>query len=784
MASPFIPPLDQNPSSPSSKQRRRNAALSCAECRRLKLRCSRIFPCASCVKKGCAAICPKGSLTTGKGNRFILANTEVLHDKIGILSNRVRQLEDSLAEAYSMYNSERHPLLSDELLQIKRPLERESRNELPSPPEAETAEAIDAVGSLSISDTGRTNFYGQTANSYYLLQNEVGSEEEDDITSPASVELPMPNSMPWRSYAFPFASNVAGHIEDIRAMLLNSLPDNNTVRRQIDIYWRHGSWMYTPIEQNDFYSSIYGRVFDPEAGSDYDRIQSHRIAVVYMMLAIGALLDLDAPAHSYDANHYYQLGRAALSVDSVFEEQSIPAIQALLLMSHYMFLSDIDGPRWALMGLVVKLAHSCGLHRDSGRWGLDPEETSRRRSLFWEIYTYDSWQSLTYGRPPSFSNGEMEMGFQLWKYRFSAQCMSVVHDQVFGARTPNYKVLQQLDRKVRDFYTPPSLQVPGFGGPMADVDSVPVFLTLQRYIGFAIREMTLFYMHRGFFARAIEDSPDDPSKLFSQQPALTERMWFLFTHVFSCAIVLGSIPIKCPRMALARSALSHLDSALRLFEDVGHNPRSIKVLPVLQKQKERAVAAMTELQLTKDSQSPRMTPDYDGDVKREDEELATLGGKTRLVPRKAPSSNASSPTTASISPRSSPAVSNILPALSYASHPHLSTPPQINALPLIHSAPGPSRGYNYTQYWQQQQTTEYPYNGMQGGASTSYMPASPGSMGFDYAASLRAESYLSGHAPAMPSQHHSQPMQVNSDYSPGTDPSMAWHDLVAQFNHV
>jgi len=166
MASPFIAPQDPNQNSPSSKQRRRNNALSCAECRRLKLRCSRVFPCASCVKKGCAAICPKGSLTTGKGNRFILANTEVLHDKIGVLSNRVRQLEDALADTYAVYNNERHPLLSDELLQIKRPLERESRNEMPSPPEAETAEAIDAVGSLSISDNGRTNFYGQTANSY------------------------------------------------------------------------------------------------------------------------------------------------------------------------------------------------------------------------------------------------------------------------------------------------------------------------------------------------------------------------------------------------------------------------------------------------------------------------------------------------------------------------------------------------------------------------------------------------------------------------------------------
>jgi len=68
--------------------------------------------------------------------------------------------------------------------------------------------------------------------------------------------------------------------------------------------------------------------------------------------------------------------------------------------------------------------------------------------------------------------------------------MSVVHDQVFGARTPNYRVLQQLDRKVREFYTPPSLQVPGFGGPMTDVEGVPVFLTLQRYVGYAIREMS------------------------------------------------------------------------------------------------------------------------------------------------------------------------------------------------------------------------------------------------------------------------------------------------------
>jgi hypothetical protein len=66
-------------------------------------------------------------------------------------------------------------------------------------------------------------------------------------------------------------------------------------------------------------------------------------------------------------------------------------------------------------------------------------------------------------------------------------------------------------------------------------------------------------MHRGFFARALEESREDPlsnkfspsvlaahnsacsfiglvQSLFSQHPRLTERLWFFFTHVFSCAV--------------------------------------------------------------------------------------------------------------------------------------------------------------------------------------------------------------------------------------------------------
>lgn len=79
-----------------------------------------------------------------------------------------------------------------------------------------------------------------------------------------------------------------------------------------------------------------------------------------------------------------------------------------------------------------------------------------------------------------------------WKHSFVSQCLSVVHDQAFGARPPSYKTLQELDKKVRSYYVPPSLQVPGFGGTKVgpDIDQPTTELTMQRYIAFAIKEIS------------------------------------------------------------------------------------------------------------------------------------------------------------------------------------------------------------------------------------------------------------------------------------------------------
>jgi hypothetical protein len=173
---------------------------------RLKLRCDRAIPCSSCVKRGCGPICPdvgysshsthlpshyltfRAPLRLAKEigivcshiflasgpqllHSFVLASTQELHEKISELATRVRELEDALRSSHSHLTSEQHPLLTEELLKIKAPLQRDISHTKPPgsvviKEEEANPDIVDSFGSLSISLTGRAKYFGQTANSW------------------------------------------------------------------------------------------------------------------------------------------------------------------------------------------------------------------------------------------------------------------------------------------------------------------------------------------------------------------------------------------------------------------------------------------------------------------------------------------------------------------------------------------------------------------------------------------------------------------------------------------
>lgn len=157
----------------------------------------------------------------------------------------------------------------------------------------------------------------------------------------------MPSDVPWVSYAFPFTPSVGKTAEDVRGSIIGLLPRASVAKNICNIYYRHAAWMcvecqsynsvrhtnavicrYTPISEQEFMDTVFRPVYDPDG--TYESIGSHSLAVLFMVLALGALLDLSQRAQCPEAMQYYQLGRVALSLDSILEEHSIPAIQALV----------------------------------------------------------------------------------------------------------------------------------------------------------------------------------------------------------------------------------------------------------------------------------------------------------------------------------------------------------------------------------------------------------------------------------------------------------------------
>ena len=87
------------------------------------------------------------------------------------------------------------------------------------------------------------------------------------------------------------------------------------------------------------------------------------------------------------------MGNNGTSGENGPERTSLLTLPLLIVINPHTLTSD-----WAP---YVGFALDCVRHlspltltidRDSGRFRVDPSETQRRRELFWELYTYDSWQ--------------------------------------------------------------------------------------------------------------------------------------------------------------------------------------------------------------------------------------------------------------------------------------------------------------------------------------------------------------------------------------------------------
>ncbi|KAE9402683.1 hypothetical protein BT96DRAFT_990914 [Gymnopus androsaceus JB14] len=298
------------------EQKRLKGLVSCAECRRLKLRCDKKVPCSSCCRRGCESICPCGILEAGVGTRFILASTTQLHSKIALMSSRIRALgiallEDAVAIFQASVSSERHPLLEDDLLKIKFGSEALQEPEDPSqeggstiPGDASSSNrsadttTLDAFGTLTLGEEGEMRYFGRSAGSETLIlageryadsssDEEQGSDHADDTRDtsepgPTSATHTLPftdqdkDTVPSEVYALALDNAPDAHSQSSLTVtdLLKHLPPRSRADALAQSYIDHASLFFRAMKRDELFETILPTIYSsllsgiPDAAAD------------------------------------------------------------------------------------------------------------------------------------------------------------------------------------------------------------------------------------------------------------------------------------------------------------------------------------------------------------------------------------------------------------------------------------------------------------------------------------------------------------------------------------
>ncbi|KAJ4490621.1 fungal-specific transcription factor domain-containing protein [Lentinula aciculospora] len=621
--------------------RRVQGQISCAECRRLKLKCDKKIPCSSCVKRGCSSFCPTKTLTPLPTKRIMTSDTAALHKKIQTMSQRIKQLEDALSTLQSTVSSEPHHLL------VEAPPRMEPRkNSLTD--DAKTAQMADALGTLTLGKLGDARYLGRSAGSESLLEGspEVqGTVDEEDFI-PSNDIAQLVNS-------FPFAPDSTWDVESSMKLILSYLPEKDRAWSLAEGFLTHNFWYIKIISREELIDELLTPMYRSLNALDALIIDSAatftlsptRLAVLLICLAHGSLADLSMPMYSAESALFFNLSRASLALHPVFVSPDLATVQALTLIGSYY---DTGGPNysieagWVYLTIAAKLTHSLGLHRESPRWGLDEKTIQRRRATFWELYTFDGLTSLALGRPPSLftahgdtplpvdkddgvdDQGNPEPGFHRWRMTFSRDVITAVANVTLSPGMPDYETILDLDRLVREHPLPQKYDPVRSMSTALEKNSTRMNEE-EEHVGYEaslnalkghhltqFRAVVVMHVHRAFFAQALLQSPSDPLgsvyapsflaayrtastmihlnvKHFYKYSNVLSRYWEIWTGILSAGIILGLIVARSPTSPIAANAYAELGLAVDLFKmGAPRSDRAKRGLNVLLRMYEKA----------------------------------------------------------------------------------------------------------------------------------------------------------------------------------------------------
>ncbi|KAK6974109.1 hypothetical protein R3P38DRAFT_3483142 [Favolaschia claudopus] len=352
-----------------------------------------------------------------------------------------------------------------------------------------------------------------------------------------------------------------------------------------------------------------------------------QLALIYLIFALGALVDLDLPAYNREAEQYFDLASAAMSIDSVFrsdeEEEGdgkgrggVKRVQALVLVACW----HAHGGRgysmaaaWGMVSLAGQVAKKLGLYRES--YGAKLSEKlatrcrtvtlSRRQALFWETFFIETMFGLSLGRPTGTLLAEIDCplppdeskdtqpflklfpGYSHARWEFVKNVTAPIMEHFTTTTRPSYKTVLVMDQLIRKhMHTCPCARFP-------KVEGEPPSAYAQRELLPLMSNFHIMYIHAVSFVEAIRDNAAHPfdsvythsfaaawmtvlptirrhKQIFTAHRELYRRWWPIRDSLLNAAMIIGALAMRYPsRKPHHPDALLGLFLAVDLLEKLG-----------------------------------------------------------------------------------------------------------------------------------------------------------------------------------------------------------------------
>ena len=144
------------------------------------------------------------------------------------------------------------------------------------------------------------------------------------------------------------------------------------------------------------------------------RAEFHKLALVFAVIALGMLVNLQLPPNDSRSRRYCDLAVECLVAGRYLICSTLTCLQALSCVARYLTHSDMkNGSEMAyhIRGTAMRLLFSMGLHRDGSRWKLTDKDLNVRRRVFWDIYSADVFSSKDWDRPNGLSPRHFDTKF-------------------------------------------------------------------------------------------------------------------------------------------------------------------------------------------------------------------------------------------------------------------------------------------------------------------------------------------------------------------------------------